>query len=112
MLQHLRGQVDLCVMANVPPSSTASSLTALRPCAQEKGLTVAQLLEHRVDRLWQSAPLIADLGALFADSGHDLYLVGGSVRDALMGMLGHDLDFTTDAHPCLLYTSPSPRDRG
>lgn len=86
-------------MANVPPSSTASSLTALRPCAQEKGLTVAQLLEHRVDRLWQSAPLIADLGALFADSGHDLYLVGGSVRDALMGMLGHDLDFTTDAHP-------------
>ena len=86
-------------MANVPPSPTASALTALRPCAQEKGLTVAQLLEHRVDRLWQSAPLIADLGALFADSGHDLYLVGGSVRDALMGMLGHDLDFTTDAHP-------------
>ncbi|MBN9644289.1 CCA tRNA nucleotidyltransferase [Corynebacterium sp. CCM 8862] len=36
---------------------------------------------------------------MFARSGHDLYLVGGSVRDALLGRLGHDLDFTTDARP-------------
>ena len=28
-----------------------------------------------------------------------LYLVGGSVRDALLGRLSHDLDFTTDARP-------------
>jgi poly(A) polymerase len=28
-----------------------------------------------------------------------LHLVGGSVRDALLGRLGNDLDFTTDAHP-------------
>ena len=39
------------------------------------------------------------LGRLFADNGHQLYLVGGSVRDAIMGRLGSDLDFTTDARP-------------
>jgi poly(A) polymerase len=39
------------------------------------------------------------LGELFAAAGHDLALVGGSVRDALLGRLGDDLDFTTDARP-------------
>ena len=39
------------------------------------------------------------LGELFDDAGHDLYLVGGSVRDAVLGRLGNDLDFTTDARP-------------
>ena len=42
---------------------------------------------------------MAELGEAFAQASHDLYLVGGSVRDALMGRLGHDLDFTTDARP-------------
>jgi poly(A) polymerase len=36
---------------------------------------------------------------VFARAGHELYLVGGSVRDALLGRLGNDLDFTTDASP-------------
>ncbi|AQA22735.1 CCA tRNA nucleotidyltransferase [Rhodococcus sp. MTM3W5.2] len=39
------------------------------------------------------------MGARFAAAGHELYLVGGSVRDALLGRLGTDLDFTTDARP-------------
>ena len=39
------------------------------------------------------------LAGHFAKAGHELYLVGGSVRDALLGRLGHDLDFTTDARP-------------
>ena len=45
------------------------------------------------------APVAERLGALFAEHGHELHLVGGSVRDALLGRLGHDLDFTTSAHP-------------
>ena len=44
-------------------------------------------------------PVAERLGRLFADAGHELYLVGGSVRDALLGRLGHDLDFTTSARP-------------
>jgi len=44
----------------------------------------------------------ARLGQAFAAAGHELHLVGGTVRDALMGRLatgGADLDFTTDARP-------------
>ncbi|SHG19558.1 poly(A) polymerase [Jatrophihabitans endophyticus] len=39
------------------------------------------------------------LGAAFARAGHELHLVGGPVRDALMGRPCDDLDFTTDARP-------------
>lgn len=49
--------------------------------------------------LLRIAPVIDDLGESFRAAGHELYLVGGSVRDALLGQLGHDLDFTTSARP-------------
>jgi poly(A) polymerase len=39
------------------------------------------------------------LGASFAAAGHQLHLVGGTVRDALMGRDDDDLDFATDARP-------------
>ncbi len=39
------------------------------------------------------------LGATFAGAGHELHLVGGTVRDALMGRSAQDLDFATDARP-------------
>jgi poly(A) polymerase len=45
------------------------------------------------------AELLGELGALFAAGRHQLYLVGGSVRDALLGRLSPDLDFATDARP-------------
>jgi poly(A) polymerase len=45
------------------------------------------------------SPIADELGHRFADAGHELHLVGGSVRDALLGRLGDDLDFCTDAHP-------------
>ena len=45
-------------------------------------------------------PSIAtELGARFAAAGHELYLVGGSVRDLLLGRVSEDLDFATSAHP-------------
>jgi len=40
-----------------------------------------------------------DLARLFAAAGFDLYLVGGSVRDALLDRPNADLDFTTAARP-------------
>ena len=39
------------------------------------------------------------LGEAFAAAGYELHLVGGPVRDALMGRAHDDLDFTTDARP-------------
>jgi poly(A) polymerase len=45
-------------------------------------------------------PAVADeLGERFRAAGHGLYLVGGSVRDALLRRGQADLDFTTDARP-------------
>jgi poly(A) polymerase len=45
-------------------------------------------------------PSIAEeLGARFEKAGHELYLVGGTVRDALRGVSPKDLDFATDARP-------------
>jgi poly(A) polymerase len=45
-------------------------------------------------------PRIArELGARFAEAGHELYMVGGSVRDMVLGRPSPDLDFTTEAHP-------------
>jgi poly(A) polymerase len=49
--------------------------------------------------LRQAAPAAEQLGHVFAAAGHELALVGGSVRDALLGRLGPDLDFATDARP-------------
>ncbi|HST83870.1 MAG TPA: CCA tRNA nucleotidyltransferase [Kineosporiaceae bacterium] len=43
--------------------------------------------------------LLEDLGSRFARAGHRLALVGGPVRDALLGRDSLDLDFTTDARP-------------
>jgi poly(A) polymerase len=59
----------------------------------------AELLATALVALNAHGDVLRDLGRMFADAGHELYLVGGSVRDALLGRLGSDLDFTTDARP-------------
>lgn len=64
-------------------------------------LTEAQT--NAVEQLLRISSIIDHLGHLFEEAGHRLYLVGGSVRDALNGGLGHDLDFTTSAHPDLTH---------
>jgi poly(A) polymerase len=62
------------------------------PPAADELLTAARALQ-------QHTPVLRELGQLFADAGHELYLVGGSVRDALLDRPLTDLDFTTDARP-------------
>ena len=42
---------------------------------------------------------ILKLAEVFRAQGHALYLVGGTVRDALLGRTGYDYDFATDAAP-------------
>ena len=58
------------------------------------------------ERLRPLVDATADLSDRFRSAGHTLYLVGGSVRDAIVADgdaapsdADHDLDFTTDARP-------------
>jgi poly(A) polymerase len=58
-------------------------------------------------------PIAQRLGAAFAGAGYELHLVGGPVRDALLGRVPDpadraDLDFTTDAHPEQVLTLVGP----
>jgi len=55
--------------------------------------------ELAIRSLITKAPLASSLAEAFKAKGFQLALVGGPVRDALLGRLGNDLDFTTDAHP-------------
>jgi poly(A) polymerase len=53
----------------------------------------------RIDALVRSEPVLAELARRFGTAGFELALVGGPVRDALMGRLGQDWDLTTSARP-------------
>ena len=55
--------------------------------------------EVAIASLIKRVPLASSLAQSFAAQGFRLALVGGPVRDALLGRLGNDLDFTTDARP-------------
>jgi poly(A) polymerase len=45
------------------------------------------------------APVLDPLGERFTAAGHELALVGGPVRDAMLGRRHNDLDLTTSARP-------------
>ncbi|HAN71824.1 MAG TPA: CCA tRNA nucleotidyltransferase [Actinobacteria bacterium] len=66
----------------------------------------SELPEAARGQLLSAAGVLTTLGRVFAEAGHDLALVGGPVRDSLLGRLSSaasaDLDFTTDAHPDLV----------
>jgi poly(A) polymerase len=66
----------------------------------QRPLTRESARKNAVVELLRVAPVADDLARRFAAAGHRLYLVGGSVRDALLGRgVAGDLDFTTDARP-------------
>ncbi|WP_369029127.1 CCA tRNA nucleotidyltransferase [Streptomyces adonidis] len=70
------------------------------PNANEDNSSALSQVQHRaVSELLRVAPVADDLARRFQEAGFSLALVGGSVRDALLGRLGNDLDFTTDARP-------------
>ena len=70
------------------------------PMSNEQRKAAAALLRERV-------PEVAEIGRLFARHGHELALVGGPVRDVLLGQQPGDLDLTTDATPDQVLTMAS-----
>ncbi|MGW5240528.1 CCA tRNA nucleotidyltransferase [Monashia sp. NPDC004114] len=67
--------------------------------AHDPGDAGLPLLRAAVARLAPVLPLLTELGERFAAAGHEIALVGGPVRDAFLGRVSPDLDFTTDARP-------------
>jgi poly(A) polymerase len=69
----------------------------------DESLTPAQAAQ--LGRLVDVYPEARELGERFESAGHELYLVGGTVRDTLLAggdaasIEGMDLDFTTSARP-------------
>jgi len=62
-------------------------------------IPVAELQRQATAELDRIGTVIDALGELFAAEGFELALVGGPVRDAMLGRPHHDLDFTTSARP-------------
>jgi poly(A) polymerase len=61
--------------------------------------SIAEAARLAVRELLRISPVTDRLAEVFAGAGHQLWIVGGPVRDALLGREATDLDFTTDAHP-------------
>ena len=78
-------------------SSPLNPPKPLNPPSSQAGLSAAG--EMAIASLVERAPLASSLAAAFKEKGFTLALVGGPVRDALLGRLGNDLDFTTSAPP-------------
>jgi poly(A) polymerase len=62
-------------------------------------MDLSEAQRRAVGEILSVYPVADELGRRFQEAGFRLALVGGSVRDALLGRLGNDLDFTTDARP-------------
>ena len=62
-------------------------------------LTIVEIQSRVGAELDRIGSVIDKLGARFAEAGEELALVGGPVRDAMIGRLQNDLDFATSARP-------------
>jgi len=60
---------------------------------------IVEVQRRVATELERIGPVVDELGRRFADAGEELALVGGPVRDAMLGRLQNDLDFTTSARP-------------
>ena len=60
-------------------------------------LSVAQAMSNLLERT--DLPVLTKLGELFSTAGYELALVGGPVRDAILGRTAPDIDLTTSASP-------------
>jgi len=72
---------------------------APRSAGPGRGELSPQQIRAAAVLLSQVSPAAGQLGDLFARHGHELALVGGTVRDVLLGRPPGDVDLTTDAVP-------------
>lgn len=70
------------------------------PEADDEAARRLDLARCRAATMFAALPAeVHELGEMFEADGHELALVGGPVRDAVLGRSSADLDFTTSARP-------------
>ncbi|MDX6324011.1 MAG: poly(A) polymerase [Nocardioidaceae bacterium] len=69
------------------------------PCEDDQPLSMAVAQAQALRELERLDTVSEPLGRRFDEAGEELYLVGGPVRDALLGRLHGDVDLTTSARP-------------
>jgi poly(A) polymerase len=74
-------------------------VSAAAPASHAVASDLVRAQQNAVVQMVRVPSVAQELAARFAAAGHRLYLVGGSVRDALLDRPSGDLDFTTDARP-------------
>jgi poly(A) polymerase len=84
----LRARSDGLLAQDLPSTFVPDST----PLSPQQRKAAARLLSA-------AAPVAEELGTLFASHGHELALVGGTVRDVFLGRRPGDLDLTTDVPP-------------
>jgi poly(A) polymerase len=62
-------------------------------------LSMVEVQARAARELARVGDVVDELGARFEAAGHRLALVGGPVRDAMLGRLQNDIDLTTSARP-------------
>ncbi len=82
-------------------AARAARLAGLPVVPNPDPRAVAAAQRRAAEVLLRYAPVLDELARRFSAAGHELALVGGPVRDALLGRMADDadLDLTTDAHP-------------
>ena len=87
----------------VPSRDPSIGLRALEltlvSAPEPPALTVVELQRHAASSWSGSRRWSTTSDGVFADAGHELALVGGPVRDAMLGRPHTDLDFATSARP-------------
>jgi poly(A) polymerase len=76
-----------------------SDVPATSATGSTRGPSLAAARRRLAAGLVELSPVLADLVAAFVADGHQLALVGGPVRDLLLGRTAPDIDLTTDARP-------------
>lgn len=78
---------------------SSPAVLATTPDAPTPPLSMVEVQQRVSAELARIGAVVDELGERFEAAGHSLHLVGGPVRDAMLGRLQNDLDFTTSAHP-------------
>lgn len=73
--------------------------TAQSESAMKSAMTRTTPVDLSRDLAGKIRPEAVELGRMFEEHGYELALVGGAVRDLLLGRHVHDYDFTSSARP-------------